>query len=91
MAALLLLSRPAVAQEHPISTVHPAFFNQFDCFPYGVPRTQSTAAALPGGGTGSPTPKSFNGNCFTPKGVLKVLVVYAGFDNDNVLTPQSDN
>ncbi len=35
-------------------------------------------------GTGI-TPRSYNGYCHTPKGTLKVLVIYAGFTNDNQL------
>jgi hypothetical protein len=67
--------------------------------PYSQRTAPATAAPVPGtasaaiggpttpGPTGPTTPlspSSYNGVCLTPKGTLKVLVVYAGFTNDNV-------
>lgn len=73
-----------------------------DCFPPRYP-LGGRAIANPTGGTAQAAPinppRSYNGNCFTPKGTLKVLVIYAGFTNDNQLgafgvpapTPNNNN
>lgn len=86
---------PVQAQNAPGGNVHPNTFNTFNCFPTGRP-VVGRAASSPGntsggsgggtpqnGGVGPTGPRSYNGYCHTPKGTLKVLVIYAGFTNDN--------
>jgi hypothetical protein len=86
-ALLLLLAagyaRPTAAQETGLSVPFPNFFNSFNCFPIGFPVRQRAVAAGPGGG--NPTSRlSEYGAALTPRGSLRVLVIYAGFTNDNV-------
>ncbi|MBF9220172.1 hypothetical protein [Hymenobacter ruricola] len=102
---LLLFTLRGHAQQEGISTIHPGYFNSFNCFPGGVPaplrapsrapETGTAASLIPGGpgpGPTTPRPVSYNGMSFSPKGTLKVLVIYAGFTNDNVQpTPNSPN
>ncbi|GAA4378780.1 hypothetical protein GCM10023186_15640 [Hymenobacter koreensis] len=70
----------AWAQEQPaptISPIHPAYFNTFNCYPES-PNGKSSVSTPPPILTIGPAPsgpRTYYGNCQTPRGVLKVLVV----------------
>ncbi|WP_345111885.1 hypothetical protein [Hymenobacter algoricola] len=73
-------ARPATAQEMIFRSPYANFSNVFNCFPNGAYRTASTTSAS--GRAASAF--SENGVALTPRGELRVLVIYAGFTNDNV-------
>lgn len=89
---LLALGSSLVAQaQEPFTGLGFPFLETINCYPDGVvpgpmPRTATptvSGAALRGPIT---RPSSINGAVLTPQGNLKVLVIFAGFDEDLVNT-----
>jgi len=71
-------TQPVFAQNDSIrSTLHPNFFNIFNCFPESIQQETGPDGRLSSN-------FSEYGHALTPRGTMRVLVIYAGFTNDNV-------
>ncbi|GAA4016837.1 hypothetical protein GCM10022408_32960 [Hymenobacter fastidiosus] len=75
-------ARPTRAQEVSRPGPYHNFLNTFTCFP-GNPAGKPESGPIPPNGT-TATRLSEYGAALTPRGDLRVLVIYAGFTNDNV-------
>jgi hypothetical protein len=84
LALVALLGSISVATAQ--SDTHVEYFNTYDCFP-GTPvsgsRPTNTGTTPTPSNTGTAL-RSYYGSCHTPQSALRVLVIYAGFTNDNV-------